>query len=278
MSQVVEITENWSANVSDLISTGQRSFIFMENGEYPGSTAVPVTCPVIGDSFGSSTDDIAIDDVPWDTMYCRKIRTELIKNTFNNKLITCWYTNEPWDIDGALGTAADPEDLPRESAVGGENQAIGESTGWKWQSDDVPIKQPMYKRIGVTNFSLVRIIAAPEATQASALAKITNYVSDVLLVTAGMINDDVFLGFESERVLFEGASLTVVMDHMSCPAYQVKLNFAARTVTGKAEPGLDGWNYVLRVKGTNPGTWAKPQNAITGDYLYRSTDFTPLFE
>jgi hypothetical protein len=92
----------------------------------------------------------------------------------------------------------------------------------------------------------------------------------------GKVNDSAFLGIEAEKVLFEGAEISSHMDHMSCPAFNATLLFAVRVVTGAAGDGKDGWNFVLRVKGTNPGIFAKPKSAA-GNYLYTSTSFAGLF-
>lgn len=275
--KTVEITEKWNANVCDLNSTGTRSFLYMADGKYPNNPTT-MDCPVIGSVFGLANDDIASVAAPWSTMYCRKIKTNILKQTINNKIITCFYNNEPWDRTGALGGISEYSSLPRESQIAGENQHIGEdNNGWKWKSDDVWTKQPLYKHIGITNFYLVKIIATPGNDTAAAVTRISNYISGVLLPMCGKINSKLFLSFSSESVLFEGASLRLAMDHTSCPAYEITLKFAVRTVTFVAGAGNDGWNYVLKIKGVNPGTWAKPMNPVTGNYLYTAVDFDPLY-
>jgi hypothetical protein len=175
-----------------------------------------------------------------------------------------------------LGDTSTAADLPVNATAGGEYQQIEKTqTAWKWV-DGTKCNQDMYRRIGVTSFSLLRVIAEPDSDQSLAITKIKAYMANSLFPLMGKLNDATFYGYAAGKVLFEGADISNYSDHMSCPAYHVNLLFAVRSVTGVAGANNDGWNFVLRVQGKNAGTFAKPKSSA-GTYVYESASFAGLF-
>ena len=273
-----EYTEHWRARVSSPVSTGERVFLYTVDGVYPNDQT-PVTLPVIGDPFAEDdNDDIAVTgNDPWDGMWCRKRRVEPINGDTNAFSVICSYNNEPWDKTGALGSTSAASALPRVGTSGGEYQQIeSNQTPWIWKSDSVRCQQGFYKRIGVTSFSLLKIVAAPGTDPNTAVAKLTTYLSTYANPLMGKINSRAFMEYDAGVVLYEGAELRMVMDHMSCPSFHMHLAFSVRTVTGESGDYNDGWLFVLRTKGTNAGQWAIPVSS-EATYLYQEADLNTLF-
>lgn len=246
---VYPLTQEWRFSVSRDGTSGTR--VYLEaTGQIPGATTE--TLPKIGDA--------------WDTNYTTCVVVSIDVSYLNDnpncgRRFVANYQGIPYTETVIPFTA---DDLPKSVEIGSEQMAIeepgsDESHYWKWESDNVAVKQPIFKHWGIANIRFTKTIK-----------DMKKYIY-TCMTYVNHINSGTFFGFPAEMVMFEGANLYQYKNRMGADRWKAELVFAVRNVTDDFISGKNGWNYVLRKN----GTWDKPKD-LDGNFLYTTMDFDTL--
>jgi len=110
--------------------------------------------------------------------------------------------------------------------------------------------------------------------------RVINPPWDAIHACTGTVNNASFLGAPTETVLLDGATADkefINVDSLNTPQFGWQIRYVFREKAIKSGGNVFGWNHAYRsLPADNPG-WSKLVDAA-GDGLYRTSDFTPLFQ
>ena len=265
--QVFPLVKEWKFTIDETGASGQR--VYMDAAAYPGEATVEL--PSIGDSWDGNYANCRVNKI--DVQY-------FDDNDICPQKFTCYYQTifidtQAMENDGEPRPSED--DLVIAMETSGELISIdptsGDTTlGYKWEDDDEPVTQPLFKTVSTTTLKVQRMIVGT-----SGLTDLLNATWDCV----GKVNNAPWFGTDSGTLLYTGFTSTPWVSETDTKKWKCELTFVIRTVTDV--PGFDGWNYVLRETrkaGTDPW-WQRPYRQVSGMaaqiYLYDNADFGPLF-
>lgn len=244
------LMEQWSFVITNAGTSGTRVYLDTD-AVLPNSTKEVI--PKIGDSWS--------DDYP--DILCISIAVTYLNNSEDcGKKIVCTYAPDFVTMDFEPQSE---DDLTRNVSVSGEFiswEPKDDSYYWSGTTPHDPVKQPVFYSISRAGIQMYRVIKDFPA-----------YMFTVM-TTTNAVNNEEFLGFPAETVLFTGANCQEFKNRSGQKRWKVELSFSVRSCTGTYIDNEDGWNYSLR---ETTGTWEKAVTE-TGDYpIYDVISFDPLF-
>jgi hypothetical protein len=201
------------------------------------------------------------------------IEAQFLNSNKNILRFTISYDNERTD-DTQFGVGViNIDTLKKEYQYSGENVILqprerGVSFGYNWQSDNVAVVQPVFKRVKTINYTIYRDIRASDwdAWQATALSLMGKVNAD------SATNIGMTLSGGLGCVLFEDFSTDAYNSYTDGGLYKTQLHFTYRDPDGT---NTDGWNKCLRF---DTGVWDIPVNtSLSAAKLYDSGNFATLF-
>ena len=246
----------------------------------PDGTDSGVTLPEAGDTF-TAPSNMASGSLPMplkdlDGLICRqRTITPLAGHPgkFEWQLV---YTNEPVDESvftesGTTPTTTAVADLPKSIEFGGEFTTITPKAddGWKWDSDNSTVIQPLPFRVNTSTLRIVRYVSkAAYATFQTNVRNLTGHVNHA---------DNPFgtdIGGGLGCWLFTGATAEYFRNAYDEAWWRVEMIFVYRNPD---QSNVQGWNTILRLD----GKWDYPINpnpSGADDGLYLTGDFAGLFD
>lgn len=256
MSGYKELFTGYQLEQSKERTTGQRQFLVI--------TAGPDSLPTIGI-------DRMIDEngAPVPGCYCRRIRTSYLDQDATRAVKTALFDTDAGGGSGSTGAAISSDKDQEDFYATVESVPIDNpSVQWTFESDGTSVDYPIYKELGIHNWSRIR-------TDMSA----GEYESFKSLVRAHLhtINDADFAGWGVGCVKFIGASGGSYIDQNGTRRYRAMLTFSGRVIKDDINViTTDTWLYLYNPN-PSPGSgnaWDKPKSG--SNYLYTKTDFTQL--
>ena len=246
----------------------------------PDSTKDGPDLPAPGDSFESPENLMSgLNPAPiqnLDNLICRQRTMNPWSGHPDKFQWDVTYTNEPVDPSvftekGTDPTATDVTKLPKSIEFGGEFTTITpvKKSGWKWDSDNTAVVQPLPFRV---NTSTLRITRYVSENKYNAFQKNVQNL-------AGRVNhaDNPFgksIGGGLGCWLFTGVTAEYFRNVNDTAWWRAELIFVYRNPDNTNN---QGWNTILRLD----GKWDYPTNPHPSgpdDGLYLTGDFSGLFD
>ena len=262
-----ELTEGSEITYDERGITAIKVFLYD-----PTDTQHTEDLPKIGEDYTDSLllEDPSAHEITYESLLCRRITRTTVAADKRILQYTCYYNNEPTDPSqfSESGTSTAGENLPINLEYSGEIQMLNpdQSSGWKWDSDNTTVIQPIPFKVGTSTLRISRIVLDKNyrayVTSAKKLLGKINSENNYPL------NDGV------GNWIFSSVNTEMFRDFKDEKKWRVELIFTYRN----PEPDTPskstyGWNKILRIN----GNWDSPKKAGS-DYLYGTgVSFNALF-
>ncbi len=176
------------------------------------------TIPIVGDEFPGTSGLLCI----------RVVETQLGGDVVK-KLFDCEYG----PTDAPDPSEPDPSEVAfRSLSIGGDLITIDAENGFRWQSDNAVVTQPLQFRIALGQLRIRQFRDSDDWSD--------------IYNTVGLVNETTFEGLQGERWLYIGAEIQEGRDAANTRLWTVDHNYRSRIISRAAGNGNDGWNFELR--------------------------------